>query len=36
LHQRHYGRAFRQLLDATSTKRGDLLAGLFSSDQAAL
>lgn len=25
LHQRHYGGAFRQLLDATSTKRGDLL-----------
>lgn len=24
LHQRHYGGAFRQLLDATSTKRGDL------------
>jgi transcriptional regulator with XRE-family HTH domain len=23
LHQRHYGGAFRQLLDATSTKRGD-------------
>jgi hypothetical protein len=25
LHQRHYGGAFRQLLDATSTKRGDLI-----------
>ncbi len=25
LHQRHYGGAFRQLLDATSGKRGDLL-----------
>ncbi len=25
LHQRHYGGAFRQLLDATSTKRGNLL-----------
>jgi len=25
LHQRHYGGAFRQLLDATSTKRGDIL-----------
>ena len=25
LHQRHYGGAFRQLLDATSAKRGDLL-----------
>ncbi len=25
LHQRHYGGAFRQLLDATSTMRGDLL-----------
>ncbi|MCH7479520.1 MAG: hypothetical protein IIA14_15655, partial [SAR324 cluster bacterium] len=25
LHQRHYGGAFRTLLDATSTKRGDLL-----------
>ncbi len=25
LHQRHYGGAFRQLLDATSTLRGDLL-----------
>ena len=25
LHQRHYGGAFRQVLDATSTKRGDLL-----------
>lgn len=25
LHQRHYGGAFRQLLDATSTKRGDLV-----------
>lgn len=25
LHQRHYGGAFRQLLDATSTQRGDLL-----------
>ena len=25
LHQRHYGGAFRQLLDATSSKRGDLL-----------
>ena len=25
LHQRHYGGAFRQLLDATSTRRGDLL-----------
>ena len=25
LHQRHYGGAFRQLLDATSEKRGDLI-----------
>ncbi len=25
LHQRHYGGAFRQLLDATSTRRGDVL-----------
>jgi len=25
LHQRHYGGAFRQILDATSSKRGDLL-----------
>ncbi len=25
LHQRHYGGAFRQVLDATSTQRGDLL-----------
>lgn len=25
LHQRHYGGAFRQLLDATSTDRGDIL-----------
>lgn len=25
LHQRHYGGAFRQLLDATSTQRGDIL-----------
>ena len=25
LHQRHYGGAFRQVLDATSTKRGDLI-----------
>jgi hypothetical protein len=25
LHQRHYGGAFRQLLDATSTQRGDVL-----------
>ncbi|MDQ2761086.1 MAG: hypothetical protein M3Y17_11840 [Actinomycetota bacterium] len=25
LHQRHYGGAFRQVLDATSTRRGDLL-----------
>ena len=25
LHQRHYGGAFRQILDATSTKRGDLV-----------
>lgn len=25
LHQRHYGGSFRQVLDATSTKRGDLL-----------
>jgi len=25
LHQRHYGGAYRQLLDATSTKRGNLL-----------
>lgn len=25
LHQRHYGGAFRQLLDATSTRRGDLI-----------
>jgi hypothetical protein len=25
LHQRHYGGAFRQQLDATSTKRGDLI-----------
>lgn len=25
LHQRHYGGAFRQLLDATSTKRGDIV-----------
>ncbi|MGF1648606.1 MAG: hypothetical protein ACFCVF_17045, partial [Kineosporiaceae bacterium] len=25
LHQRHYGGAFRQLLDATSTRRGNLL-----------
>lgn len=25
LHQRHYGGSFRQLLDATSTQRGDLL-----------
>lgn len=35
LHQRHYGGAFRQLLDATSSKRGDLLeqavVGLFES-----
>lgn len=25
LHQRHYGGAFRQLLDATSSKRGDII-----------
>jgi len=25
LHQRHYGGSFRQLLDATSTRRGDIL-----------
>jgi hypothetical protein len=25
LHQRHYGGAFRQMLDATSTKRGDVI-----------
>jgi hypothetical protein len=25
LHQRHYGGAFRQILDATSTQRGDLI-----------
>ena len=25
LHQRHFGGAFRQLLDATSTKRGDII-----------
>lgn len=25
LHQRHYGGAFRQVLDATSTKRGDII-----------
>ena len=25
LHQRHYGGAFRQILDATSTKRGNLI-----------
>jgi hypothetical protein len=25
LHQRHYGGAFRQLLDATSTRRGDVI-----------
>lgn len=25
LHQRHYGGAFRQVLDATSTRRGDLI-----------
>ena len=25
LHQRHYGGAFRQVLDATSTQRGDLI-----------
>lgn len=25
LHQRHYGGSFRQVLDATSTKRGDLI-----------
>lgn len=25
LHQRHYGGSFRQILDATSTKRGDLI-----------
>ena len=25
LHQRHYGGAFRQLLDATSTERGNLI-----------
>ena len=25
LHQRHYGGAFRQLLDSTSTKRGDVI-----------
>lgn len=25
LHQRHYGGAFRQILDATSTRRGDLI-----------
>jgi hypothetical protein len=25
LHQRHYGGAYRQVLDATSTKRGDLI-----------
>ncbi len=25
LHQRHYGGAFRQILDATSSKRGDLI-----------
>jgi hypothetical protein len=35
LHQRHYGGAFRQLLDATSSRRGDLIedavAALFSS-----
>lgn len=35
LHQRHYGGAFRQLLDATSTKRGDIIkeavAQLFTS-----
>jgi len=30
LHQRHYGGAFRQLLDATSGKRGDLLEGFVS------
>ena len=33
LHQRHYGGAFRQLLDATSTKRGnqieDVVEALF-------
>lgn len=36
LHQRHYGGSFRQLLDATSTKRGDLIEDaveeLFSSN----
>lgn len=36
LHQRHYGGAFRQLLDATSTRRGDLIedavADLFTSN----
>jgi hypothetical protein len=25
LHQRHYGGAFRQVLDATSSRRGDLI-----------
>jgi len=33
LHQRHYGGAFRQILDATSTRRGDMIEdavqGLF-------
>lgn len=37
LHQRHYGGAFRQILDATSTKRGNLLedavAELFTNAQ---
>lgn len=36
LHQRHYGGAFRQVLDATSTKRGDLIEdavdGLFTAN----
>lgn len=27
LHQRHYGGAYRQLLDATSSQRGDLIEG---------
>lgn len=37
LHQRHYGGAFRQLLDATSTKRGNIIEDaveeLFSSNK---
>ena len=37
LHQRHYGGAFRQLLDATSTSRGDILedavSALFTAQQ---